>query len=214
MVLSIKDFVFDLGDAVEALDREKATVLCDTLIGDIESAASQLSVKDMRNVLQTLRRKRFFWLMKRVAGTYLKKIPGDRQPAEIHLQLIQALIDQGNLMEAEDELLDLVERHPIDVTAGTEARGLLGRAYKQAYINARLCSSRAAARRLRKAINAYLPVYRHSPKVNWWHGINVVACLARAERDRLQKADVADADIDWREMAAEIIQTVGSIGRD
>lgn len=211
---NLESFILELDDAVEALNREKATVMCDVLVGEIESTPAKLSVKNMCNALQTLRRKRFFWLLERVAKAYLKTIPDEQQPAEIHLQLIQALIDQGNLMGAEDELLNLIESQPIDLAAGGEVRGLLGRVHKQAYVNARLRNSKAATRRLRKAIKAYLPVYQHNPKVNWWHGINVVACLARAERDNLQKSDVVDADIDWRDMARQILQTVGSIGRD
>ncbi len=213
MTLNINNFIHELGDAVEALDRGKATELCDELVNEMESASLELSTKNMRNVLQDLRRKRLFWLLERVAKTYLKKITGDQDPVEIQLQLIQALIDQGNLMEAEDELLDLIELQPIDVKAGTEARGLLGRVHKQAYVNARSRSSKATARRLRKAVKAYLPVYQNDPNNNWWHGINVVACLARAERDGISKSDLEDADVDWKDIAQQILQTVGTYKR-
>ncbi|UCE64140.1 MAG: trypsin-like peptidase domain-containing protein [Nitrospirota bacterium] len=214
MPFDINNFTHKLGDAVEALDREKATALCDELIKEMEGPSLELSTKKLRNVLQDLRRKRFFWLLERVAEAYLRKIPGDQEPAEIHLQLIQALIDQGKLMEAEDELLNLVDIQPIAVKAGTEARGLLGRVHKQAYVNARLRKCKANTRRLRKAVEAYLPVYQNDPDNNWWHGINVVACLARAERDNISKSDLADNGIDWRDMAQEILQTVGSANRD
>jgi len=214
MTIEIDKFTHELDDAVRALDREKATELCDELVIEMESASLEISAKDMSKVLKHLRRKRFFWLLERVAKAYLTKISGDQEPPEIHLQLIQALIDRKYLIEAEDELLNLVDIQPIDAKAGTEARGLLGRVYKQAYVNARSRRNKATTRRLRKAVKAYLPVYQNDPDKNWWHGINVVACLARAERDNIPKSDLADADIDWRDMAQKILQMVGSISRD
>jgi hypothetical protein len=214
VTLKIEDFIHELRDAVDAIDREKASMLCDELVDGIESGSLKCSAKDICNVLQDLRRKRYFGLMERVADAYLQKITGDRQPAEIQLQRIQALIDQGKLMEAEDELMDLIEVQPIDGIAGTEARGLLGRVYKQAYVNARWHGGRATARRLRKAVNAYLAVYQNDPDKYWWHGINVVACLAMAQRDGVSKSDLGDADLDHERLAQQILQTVRSVSRN
>jgi hypothetical protein len=214
LTTNIYDFIHEIDDAVEALDREKTAALCDELVNGIQSGSMKLSAKNIREVLKDLRRKRFFQLMERVAGCYLREISGDQDPAEIKLQLIQALIDQGNLMEAEDELIDLIDLQPIHVEAGREARGLLGRVHKQAYVNARSHCSRANARRLRKAISAYLPVYQNDPKSNWWHGINVVACLARAERDNISKSDLLETDVDWKVMAQQILQTAGAYSRE
>ena len=214
MPLNIEDFIHKLRDAVDALDREKAAALCDDLVNGIQSGSVKFNANNIRNVLQDLRRKRFFLLMERVADAYLKEIAGGQEPAEIQLQRIQALIDQGKLMEAEDELMDLVEQQPIDAETGKEARGLLGRVHKQAYVNARTPGSTATTRRLRKAVNAYLPAYRHDPGKNWWHGINVVACLARAQRDGIAKSDLGSADLEWKAMARQILQTVGSVSRN
>jgi len=214
MTLSIDNLIHEIRDAVEALDREKATELCDELVNGIQSGSIKVSAKNIREVLKDLRRKRYFRLLERVANAYLQKITGDQAPAEIQLQLIQALIDQGNLMEAEDELIDLIALQPIHALAGREARGLLGRVHKQAYVNARSHGSKATARRLRKAVNAYLPVYVNDPDNNWWHGINVVACLARAERDNISKFDLLKVDVDWKVMAQQILQTVGTYSRE
>ena len=214
MTLSVDNLIHEIRDAVESLDREKATELCDELVNGIQSGSMKLSAKNIREVLKDLRRKRFFRLLEQVAGAYLQKLTSDQDPAEIQLQLIQALIDQGNLMEAEDELIDLIELQPIHVLAGREARGLLGRVYKQAYVNARSHGSKANADRLRKAVNAYLTVYEDDPGRNWWHGINVIACLARAERDSISKSDLLEADIDWKVMAQQILQTAKTYGRE
>jgi hypothetical protein len=206
--LNIDDFILEIADAVNALDREKAIELCDTLKSKIERYTQEISSDHVCKVLNTLRQKRFFWLMEGVATTYLKSIPDDKQPAKVRRQLIQAIIDQGQLMNAEDELLDLIELVPIDQHEGTEARGLLGRVHKQAYVNARQSGTKAGIQRLRKAINAYLPVYEYNPEEYWWHGINVVACLARAERDGISKKDLLDSDIDWKDEAKKILDRV------
>lgn len=208
MPLNPDDFILELGDAVNDLDRDKATELCNTLVSEIESSAIALSSKHVSKVLTNLRRKGFFWLMEGVAATYLKTIPDDKQPAEVCRQLIQALIDQGRLMEAEDELIDLIELEPISEHEGREARGLLGRVHKQAYVNARQLRTKASIRRLRKAINAYLPVYQYNPEEFWWHGINVVACLARAERDKIPIKDLVDSNIGWKDEAEQILKRV------
>jgi Trypsin-like peptidase domain len=122
------------------------------------------------------------------------------------------MIDQGCLLEAIDDLNDLRSEYGSDTHEGREARGLLGRVHKQAYAN---CGTRPRSSRLREAVIAYWEVYRDPTLIesSWWHGINVVACLARAERDGLPLAEVFDETIDWRDEARKILATVSSYDR-
>jgi V8-like Glu-specific endopeptidase len=214
MSINVTDFIHALDDSVRALDRERAAELCGELIIELKNESLEIIAEDMGKVLKSLRRKRFFWLLERVAEEYLLKVECGKEPPDIQLQLIQALIDQGKLMEAEDELLNIVDLYPMAVSVGSEIRGLLGRIHKQAFVNSRKIGTQSRTRRLRKAVNSYLPVYQNSPSNNWWHGINVVACLARAERDGIEISDLVDGNIVWKDMAREILQTVKSIDRD
>lgn len=61
-----------------------------------------------------------------------------------------------------------------------EIQGLLGRTYKQLYVE-----NPGQPENLRKAIRYYYGVYKADPKSYLWQGINTVACLARAERDKV-----------------------------
>ena len=73
-----------------------------------------------------------------------------------------------------------------------EARGLIGRAYKQEFIDQLRATSKASAPKLKQAITAYLKEYEEDPPARDWHGINAVALLALAQRRGLTAAQIAD----------------------
>ena len=64
-----------------------------------------------------------------------------------------------------------------------EARGLIGRIYKDLYVNANDPASPRRQDDLRRAIEAYHDVYQTDPDQFLWQGINTVALLDRAEKD-------------------------------
>lgn len=88
--------------------------------------------------------------------------------------------------------------------------GLLGRVYKQTYVNAvnkkaasavgatpaeaRARRARAHRGQLESAVLHYATVYRSNPEKHYWHGINAVACAMRARRDGLGVELMADAE--------------------
>jgi hypothetical protein len=74
----------------------------------------------------------------------------------------------------------------------TEARGLIGRVYKQRYVNDAKTQSQPNPANLQRALELYYETYRVNPQINLWHGINTVALTARARRDGLAFAGMPD----------------------
>jgi len=87
----------------------------------------------------------------------------------------QALIEQGAISAAIPFLEKLMDDCPDDLPDDAEAHGLVGRAYKQSYVNGHGLSPTRRERLMRKAIEHY--------DAGTWRGINAVALRARAARD-------------------------------
>ena len=141
------------------------------------------AVKD----LYALRQQRHFKLMRRYAEAALAS---GTASAEVRRQYAQSLIEQRVFGHA----LRMLESIVIDSTSPekevAEARGLIGRAYKQQYVDAP--GVPAAPDLLRRAIDAYASVYDEDP--SWlWHGVNAATLIRRAHRDGLPDADPARA---------------------
>jgi endonuclease G len=130
-----------------------------------------------RNDLKTLRRKRQFHLMGRYAETVLASGTDDTQ---VRRQLAQSLIERGRFDEALQVLQGIMEAASRDDPERIEAKGLIGRLFKQKYVNDPRDPS--APQWLRRAFDEYYTVYRDGPD-NFWHGVNAVSLLLRARRD-------------------------------
>lgn len=187
-----------LEDALVIADRERLEVVVGALAGSIAAADPETAGATAHQALAQLRRERQFTAMLKVAEAAFKA--GAETPTVVR-QYGQALIEEGLLGAA---LATLV---PFRGRAGTEDSdidGLIGRAYKQRYVD--VPTSRGAADTLRSAIDVYLTRYSAAPARNRWHGINAVALLARAERDRV----AVETAVDWRAIANDILDTVSA----
>ncbi len=196
------EFLRELGEAVNGFDRDGAAKLCNELIAALHDGA-QPSVKGAKTILQALRRKCYFDLMERVAEA-LRLIGLDEN--QIRRQYAQSLIDQGKVKQAIDVLESLISRTAGDPTENSEARGLLGRVYKQLYVNEVNANPDAKGQRLsqlnlQRAVNAYREVYQSDPDGHLWHGINAVALVSRAKQDGMK----LDPEPDAQAMAKEIL---------
>lgn len=143
-----------------------------------------------RRVLDELRKHRNMGALKRLADKLLRL--GSREDV-VYRHYCQALIESGELVAAIAVLQGLVRRVTLGGSEWNEAQGLLGRAYKQIYIDA--CGSKLgmAEDALEAAIAAYRQVFdRDSTQI--WHGVNLVALLARGERDGVEIADFPRKD--------------------
>jgi hypothetical protein len=149
----------------------------------------------------SLRRKGRFRSMTLLAEALLQS--GLRTP-QVRRQYAQGLIDQGLFLAAEQVLQSIINDPQGVAREEMEARGLLGRIYKQLYINNNDPASPRNRANLERALNEYLGVYRLDPRRHLWHGINVVALTERARRDGLPTASLPDAAA----MAEEIVATL------
>ncbi|HVH26187.1 MAG TPA: serine protease [Vicinamibacterales bacterium] len=166
-----------LDAALRGFEWARAETLCDELVRAIRRSPIRLP-PDVGRCLSLLRRKRRFGCIARVAEA---AIHIGEASVDIRRQYAQALIDQGLLVAAEHVLRDTIP------TAGDdpelfELQGLMGRVYKQWYVTAPVGAVRRRET-LEQAVEWYLRPYRVNPLRNYWHGINVVALVARGERD-------------------------------
>jgi hypothetical protein len=187
----------------EALNRFKwgeVAELCDQTVARIKAESSPIDEKLGRQLLHLLRRKRQFALMVHLAEAMVRS---GLDTFPVRRQYAQALIDQGVLTPAEMLLKSVVQDAPRNSLDTREARGLIGRVYKQVYVNNNDPTSSANQMNLLRATLEYLEVYQLNPK-SWWHGINAVALIARAKRDGVPIAGAPDSENLAREILAAV----------
>jgi hypothetical protein len=190
-----------LKDALSSYDWVRATTICESLIRQVHKEREPCPSGAAQDILAALRKKRRFDLMTRVAETFIRS--GQNAP-RIRRQYAQALIDQGILV-APEFVLQTLAMEPLDGDSQVvEAQGLLGRIYKQLYVNADKPASAYARVFLERALTYYLQTYRLDPKKNLWHGINVVALLHRAKADNIDVQTAPDPD----ELARRVLSSL------
>jgi hypothetical protein len=178
-----------LSGLLDTLAWDEVRGVCDELIHDISARPPSAYDRPLRKILGDLRRKRRFALMERVAEALL--MAGLRDP-NIVRQYAQALIDEGRFAAAEFALRGLVADPSTPDNERDEARGLLGRVYKQLYVAPGVVGVAGNAAHLIQALKEYWTAYSRDPAVNFWHGINVVALLARAGVDGVPTSGYPD----------------------
>jgi Trypsin-like peptidase domain/Tetratricopeptide Repeats-Sensor len=199
----------DLLAAIKSLDRPQVRELTRELIAYVQSQDEPYPRKNAERILRALRGQRHFVPMQLVADAFIQ---AGRDDPSIRLYYAQALLDQGNLSAAVAVLDGLVADTAQDEESNAEARGLLGRAYKQMYIAAEHGPAERRKRFLERAIAEYRGVYDESGRR--WHGINAVALLDRARRDGIALDGVDDAGAAARALAEEILTTIEKLGAD
>lgn len=180
----------DLNAALDSFDWATAAEICKTFITRIKVESELIPDSMARRLLQTLRRKRCFNLMASLADAMLQA--GQRSP-QIRRQYAQALIDQKMLGAAEIFLQSILQDTQAWMGEEFEARGLMGRIYKQIYVDNNDPKSARNRTYLTRALNEYLYVYRFNPPASLWHGINVVALASRALRDNPSAVGLPDS---------------------
>ena len=171
--------------------------LCNNLIASLPGRDKPFPVKEAKHILSLLRKKRHFDLMCQVADAL---IFNEQNDAQIRRQYGQALIDSKQLTAALSFLMGIVDDSKAPASEKAEAKGIIGRVYKQAYVNLKDAAYFKKQNMLDKAFAAYYDVYQTNPEDFLWHGINAVALLARAKQDKLRMP----ADFDYRTLAIKI----------
>ncbi len=195
-----KEFQRRLARAIDNYDREEVNELIDELLAYLAGSDDRYPSEDAERIMALLRRKRFFDELARVGDAFLRA--GNDSPA-IRRHHGQALIEQGNLTVAAAVLKSIVADTSEGGKENREARGLLGRAFKQQYVDAGGSSSERSQDWLREAAKWYYSVYQDDPS-QLWHGINTVAVSARGAADGVTLSEVPDPET----LAGEILEAV------
>jgi V8-like Glu-specific endopeptidase len=114
-------------------------------------------------------------------------IAAGHHSAGIRCDYAQALIDQG-MPAASIDMLERAVRDAGNADEAAEARGLLGRAFKQLHIES------GEKRWLTEAVSLYTSTYQRDPERCEWHGINAASLLKLAERDGVVLGDFPDPE--------------------
>jgi hypothetical protein len=188
--------------ALQQFDWESVDAICQGIVNRLPAEPDLFPEPAARRFLQKLRRKRRFAAMGLLAEALLQS---GLQTLQVRRQYAQALIDQGMLSGAELVLQSLLLDSQTNAVEQAEARGLLGRIYKQLYVNSgpKAVADRAKAN-LQRSYEAYSAAYKVNPQENTWHGINMVALLARAEADHI----ALQGAIDYKALARDILQVI------
>lgn len=189
MSLDVNTTASRIKERLDRMDKKSAAALCEELILSLYGSDDAFPSAEGEKILQYLRNKRMFTQMQRVADALIQT---GRDTFTIQRQYAQSLIDQGNYTAALAVLNQLIaetgkadNKNAKAAKENMESRGLLGRVYKQLYVNADNNSVRKADF-IRRAIDAYEAVYNAAPGTALWHGINVVALVQRAKSDGIE----------------------------
>ena len=143
-----------------------------------EIIPTEFQDKQIKGALNLLRRKRLFEELERTAGLFMG---AGRSTALVRRQWAQALLDQNRVSQALSALKAMLSDAEQDPAEASEIQGLIGRAYKQLYVN------EGDPENLIKAIQAYTPYWKSRKGDYRWHGINLAALLARARHDHVDQ---------------------------
>jgi subtilisin family serine protease len=169
-----------LKEAVGHNDFNRSEALVNIFSDHLKKRSDPYAAKHANADLGALRKKRQFLLMRRYASAVLTSGATDFQ---VRRQYAQALIELKDFKRAEEVLLPLAE----EATKAKhderfEARGLLGRSYKQRYVDS---GKPGDSHFLMQAIVTYWSVFQEDQK-HVWHGVNAASCILRANRDGIE----------------------------
>lgn len=170
---------------------------CQKLISKIYEEMDVFPESTAKRLLSKLRRKRRFHLMS-VLGEAI--IRSEQNHPQIRRQYAQSLIDQGLLSAAEYILQSIIQNPSSPKSEVIEANGLIGRIYKQLYVNITGKNNPKKQIFFEQALNAYSYGYRLDQN-NYWNAINIIAMLKRARRDGISLQGLPDAE----QLAEEVL---------
>ena len=199
-----EDLALDVALALKTFDWARSDALCERIAvairGDPNSAAAPVG-----RILKRLRRARRFRAMALVADALFES---GMASVDAGIQYAQALTDTRYLSAAE-AFLDWLSRHPDAAPIASEIVGLQGRIAKQHHVNSPDAQIDRASRYLDESVRYYLAGFDLDRNTYFWHGINAVALIARAQR----KGIPVDQFPDSKTLARSILDTVTSPGK-
>ncbi|HEX6087460.1 MAG TPA: trypsin-like peptidase domain-containing protein [Thermoanaerobaculia bacterium] len=171
-------------EATAKFDRAGALAAARDLAAAIRALGMPYASETARTAIKRLREARYHEAALLVADAVFESGHDD---AGLRVLYAQSLIDTGLLAAALPILENVLGSAPPADKAYGEARGSLGRVYKQLYLN----GAGDPALRQRYFSEAFKAYHEHYQKTgNTWHGINSVALAQLARRRELECPDV------------------------
>jgi len=205
--------------AVVPVDKAALESVLDKVHQDLGDARLPVPVASAKALLKMLRNARQFDQLSRMADRFISRDPA--MLSELSVPYAQGLIDGGRLIAGIEVLTAAEQSGKLTLDERKEVDGLLGRAHKQIYLN--FVRTQGDAMMLRDTMGPHLGTSvehyaKHTnptqPGTTYYHGINLVALLARAKRDGITiDAKFGDADQIARGIIAGI-EPAAEIGND
>lgn len=172
----------------------------------LRGASDAAELAAARVLVEQLRNQRDYELMGELAEAISRLDPRDARNRRLYAQ---CLIETGKVTVAIDLLQRLARQLPAGHAEASEVSGLLGRAWKQIFLDSGDKTSASARAALKNAIHTYRVPYENAPQANTWHGVNLVALLTRARRLGLRVAP----GLDPQALAARLVADLQAIPR-
>jgi endonuclease G len=193
-----------LKNAVSVHDHNRADTLVTTFTRYIEERPYAYRPEHANRDLKVLRDYREFKLMSRYGEAVLASGTRDEK---VRRQYAQALIEQKQFDRALAVLNSIVEDPKSAPSEIAEAYGLIGRTYKQQYLDD---PERDGSHELmRKCMGAYRAVY-DKDRSYLWHGVNLASCIVRAHHDGIPGVSLEEAE----KIAASLVERIDALERN
>jgi subtilisin family serine protease len=192
-----------LARATDRHDHARIDALVAAIVGHLAHRPYSYPPRHAYADLQNLRQEREFEPMRLLAEAVIAS--GTRED-RVRRLFAQALIETKECSRALAVLQSIINETDSSLKEVFEAHGLVGRIFKQRYVEAP--NTPGAAEFLRRAIAAYEAVYvRDSGQ--FWHGVNAASCILRAERDGIAAAPPGRA----QEIARQIVRDLDRLSQ-
>lgn len=192
-----------LKNAVIVHDHNRADTLVTTFRQYIKQRPDAYRPEHANRDLKVLRDYREFKLMSRYGEAVLASGTRDEK---VRRQYAQALIEQKQFDRALEVLNSIVEDTASDPGEIAEAYGLIGRTYKQQYLDDP--QSPEYDELMRKCMDAYRIVYEKD-RSYLWHGVNLASCIVRAHHDGIAGVRLEEAE----KIAASLLERIDALER-
>jgi TIR domain len=196
-------FSTSLASATDRHDHARADSLVAAIVGHLADRFHPYPPQHAYADLQDLRQEREFQLMRRYAEAV---IASGTQQDRVRRLFAQALIETRESSRALEVLQSIIDQPDSSQKEIFEAHGLVGRTFKQQYVDAP--NAPGAGELIRRAVTAYEAVYARDSR-QFWHGVNAASCILRAERDSIAAAPRGRAE----EIAKQIVEDLDRLSQ-
>lgn len=187
----IKGLVDAVVQAAQEVDAEALRSACATLIAQLPKESSVVDPAEAIRALKVLRRNRRFAAMRLVGNAFLED--GCREP-EVRRHYAQALIEEGEITAAIGVLEALIADPNLPFSEWAEAKGALGRAWKDRAVHTRGIRNDVAKDAMRASLGHYSDAWKRDNNLTY-QGVNYVAIAAFDEGFALSAEDLAGANV-------------------